>query len=234
MIDIIQIIEIGKKDLISENNLTDFSRSGNEIYFDKWRLLREIKKHTLNDFFYLIKGLHIIEIYCRGFGSPSSTFFLLEKLALEDFEMAKQLEAWIINTGGNYYIPRYKIYSLEEKEEIDLQNYKLKKQKELSKSEQKIIKQEKIKGFLKKQKEKNSVSQKERKELFNSCLLQNLNLILNNKKSIFYFSEYLISNRNEIINNSENLQIWNEILDNNINRNDKAYLNLIKKINNIA
>jgi hypothetical protein len=65
------------------------------------------------DFF--IKGLHVLEIMYRnktqndfGFGSPSPTYKILQKLKETNDSLAIELTNWIANSGGNYYIKKLK------------------------------------------------------------------------------------------------------------------------------
>jgi hypothetical protein len=65
------------------------------------------------DFF--IKGLHILEVLYRnktqndfGFGSPSPTHKILQKLREKNEPLAIELTNWIANSGGNYYIKKLK------------------------------------------------------------------------------------------------------------------------------
>lgn len=70
-------------------------------------------KYIDSDVEYLVKGLHIIEILYRnkiqhdfGFGSPSPTYKILQKLRETNESLAVELTNWIANFGGNYYIKK--------------------------------------------------------------------------------------------------------------------------------
>lgn len=70
-------------------------------------------KYIDSDVEYLVKGLHIIEILYRnkiqhdfGFGSPSPTFKIIQKLKETNEAQAIELTKWIANSGGNYYIQK--------------------------------------------------------------------------------------------------------------------------------
>ena len=70
-------------------------------------------KYIDSDVEYLVKGLHIIEIFYRnkiqhdfGFGSPSPTYKILQKLRETNESLAFELTNWIANSGGNYYIKK--------------------------------------------------------------------------------------------------------------------------------
>jgi hypothetical protein len=61
----------------------------------------------------LVKGLHVLEILYRnkmqndfGFGSPSPTHKILQKLREVNEPLAIELTNWIANSGGNYYIEK--------------------------------------------------------------------------------------------------------------------------------
>ena len=127
MSDIIDhIINIGKGTL--KPILHDFLPSypvlhGSEAIFQiGW----ENSKQFINtDIEYLIKGLHLIELeymaitkHDFGFGSPSPTFKLIEALIEEDYVLAHKLFDWIAKNKGNYYIPRRKLLSRSERQEI--------------------------------------------------------------------------------------------------------------------
>lgn len=60
---------------------------------------------------YLVKGLHIVEVLYRnktendfGFGSPSPTHKIIQKLLETNESLANELTTWVANSGGNYYI----------------------------------------------------------------------------------------------------------------------------------
>lgn len=84
---------------------------GSEFIFRvKWgELIGELKSiEEIEDF---IKGLHLTEIkYIEltenkfGFGSPSSTFRLIQDLGKRDFDLSQRISLWIKDNGGNYYI----------------------------------------------------------------------------------------------------------------------------------
>jgi hypothetical protein len=61
----------------------------------------------------LVKGLHVLEILYRnkmqndfGFGSPSPTHKILQKLREVNEPLAIELTNWIANSGGNYHIEK--------------------------------------------------------------------------------------------------------------------------------
>lgn len=41
-----------------------------------------------------------------GFGSPSPTYKLIKTLEDSDKDLAIELNQWVANNGGNYYIPQ--------------------------------------------------------------------------------------------------------------------------------
>jgi hypothetical protein len=60
-----------------------------------------------------VKGLHVLEIMYRnktqndcGFGSPSPTHKISQKLKEKNEPLAIELTNWIANSGGNYYIEK--------------------------------------------------------------------------------------------------------------------------------
>ena len=82
---------------------------GSSLLFDHFKLLKLI--HNEEQFENMIKGLHLIELKYRemtassfGFGSPSSTSKVLSRFSAINPQKAKDLEDWILETGGNYYL----------------------------------------------------------------------------------------------------------------------------------
>lgn len=113
-IDIIK--EIGKRLLCLEEEfniiLPNFpTLLGSEFIFTiSWA---NAIKYIDVDIEYLVKGLHIIEILYRnktkydfGFGSPSPTYKILQKLKETNEKLANELSNWISDSGGNYYIKK--------------------------------------------------------------------------------------------------------------------------------
>ncbi|MCG7866476.1 MAG: hypothetical protein JAY74_08900 [Candidatus Thiodiazotropha taylori] len=141
----------------------------------------------------LIKGLHLIELeYKRqsssyGFGSPSPTFMLIETLVEIDYELAHKLYNWISNSGGNYYIPRCRLMTIEESRRIA----------ETEKSE---IERAKKERKLKIQEKHNLIIEKQTKERIKRENLLNLNYnelyaVISNehKKPIHYYEDAIRS-----------------------------------------
>ena len=114
--DINRIIEIGKKLNLDEIEITDFlpnypNLRGSEFIFSAKVFLNTPFK--TEEFEFLIKGLHYIELKFRaleerefGFGSPSQTTNLIQRLKKRDLERGEYLEEWISTHGGNYYITK--------------------------------------------------------------------------------------------------------------------------------
>jgi hypothetical protein len=84
---------------------------GSELIFRvKWEeVINELKSiEEIEDF---IKGLHLTEVkYIEvtenkfGFGSPSSTFRILQKFEKNEYQKSQNIKKWIKDNGGNYYI----------------------------------------------------------------------------------------------------------------------------------
>ena len=117
--DINRIIAIGKALNLDEIEITDFlpnypTLRGSEFIFSaKVFLNTPFKTEELE---FLIMGLHFIELKFRalegrefGFGSPSQTTNLIQRLKKRDLERGEYLEEWISTTGGNYYIKKKRI-----------------------------------------------------------------------------------------------------------------------------
>ena len=112
--EIKQIIEIGKSGICGIDSLHYFlpifpELTGNEIVCFNFSFLGL----SLDDIEYLVKGMHYIELEYRkrtgiefGFGSPSKTNSLIYRISKIDIEKAKELQEWIANNGGNYYIEK--------------------------------------------------------------------------------------------------------------------------------
>lgn len=116
--DKLKIIDIGRREYCSDEELMHFIPDfphplGSEFIFTiRWNNNRFIG----NQIEYFVKGLHYIELKYReitgydfGFGSPSPTFKIIETLKQSDFELAKQLSDWIVDNGGNYYLPKNRL-----------------------------------------------------------------------------------------------------------------------------
>jgi len=128
-----KIIEIGKKELCTSQNLdyflTDLPDVGNRKLRDTlrrdykistWHITRrgflalhhKINKQPLSDaqkkiisfLTNLIKGCHLIEIRYGGFGSTTNICNLFASLIEVDVNKAIDLFNWIAFNGGNYYI----------------------------------------------------------------------------------------------------------------------------------
>lgn len=84
---------------------------GSEFIFRvKWEeVIGELKSiEEIEDF---IKGLHLTEVkYSEvtenkfGFGSPSSTYRILQKFEKHEYQKSQIIKKWIKVNGGNYYI----------------------------------------------------------------------------------------------------------------------------------
>ncbi len=114
--DINRIIAIGKALNLDEIEITDFLpnypnlRGGEFIFSAKVFLNTPFKTEQLE---FLIKGLHYIELKFRalegrefGFGSPSQTTNLINRLKKRDLRRGEYLEEWISTNDGNYYITK--------------------------------------------------------------------------------------------------------------------------------
>lgn len=108
--------KVGKRLLCLEDEfqiiLPNFpTLSGSEFIFTiGWA---NASKYIDSDVEFLVKGLHVIEILYRnkmqhdfGFGSPSPTYKILQKLRETNESLAHELSIWISNSGGNYYIKK--------------------------------------------------------------------------------------------------------------------------------
>lgn len=106
--------EIGKRHLCLEDEfniiLPNFpTLKGSEFIFTiGWA---NASKYIDFDVEYLVKGLHIVEVLYRnktendfGFGSPSPTYKVIQKLLETNESLANELTTWVANSGGNYYI----------------------------------------------------------------------------------------------------------------------------------
>lgn len=89
---------------------------GSEFIFRvKWKeLITELKSN--DEIIFFIKGLHLIENKYKdftqnkfGFGSPSSTFRLIQDLGKRDFDLSQRIRLWIKENGGCYYIKGVRI-----------------------------------------------------------------------------------------------------------------------------
>ena len=116
LINLIQ--QIATREICSEEELLIFLPSyptlrGDEFIFTiGWA---NAKKFISKDADLIIRGLHFIEMKHKqlsknnfGFGSPSPTAKLIKSLEKENPELATQLEKWIADNGGNYYISQSK------------------------------------------------------------------------------------------------------------------------------
>lgn len=109
------VIDIGRTGICSDEIynvlLPNKYLSGSEFPFRiKWKMLNHL---SVNDFEFLIKGLHFLELKYRektnhdfGFGSPSQTKRLIMELSEIDQEKSDELIRWISQNGGNYYIKK--------------------------------------------------------------------------------------------------------------------------------
>lgn len=85
--------------------------SGSEFIFRvQWEEIIKVLKsiEEIQDF---IKGLHLTEVKYRevtenkfGFGSPSSTFRILQKFEKHEYQKSQIIKKWVKDNGGNYYI----------------------------------------------------------------------------------------------------------------------------------
>ena len=117
--DINRIIAIGKALNLDEIEISDFlpnypNLRGSEFIFSAKVFLNTPFK--TEEFEFLIMGLHSFELKFRalegrefGFGSPSQTTNLIQRLKKRDLERGEYLEEWISTTGGNYYIAKKSI-----------------------------------------------------------------------------------------------------------------------------
>jgi hypothetical protein len=113
---IIIIKKIGEELICSEDDfkiiLPNYPKlGGDEIIFS--RALENEIKYLESEIEYFIKGLHVIELTYRnkmqsefGFGSPSRTYKFIQRLAKSNTVQAENLEKWIADNGGNYYIKK--------------------------------------------------------------------------------------------------------------------------------
>ena len=69
------------------------------------------KKYIDSDVENFVKGLHIVETLFKhktqsncGFGSPSPTQKIIQKIRTQNENFADELSNWISENGGNYYI----------------------------------------------------------------------------------------------------------------------------------
>lgn len=110
------INEIGKRLLCLEDEfniiLPNFPTLGGSEFIFTIGWANAIK-YIDDDIEYLVKGLHIVEILYRnktqydfGFGSPSPTYKILQKLNETNEKLAIELSNWISDSGGNYYIKK--------------------------------------------------------------------------------------------------------------------------------
>lgn len=109
-----KIIEIGKKGSCTSENLSYFLP--NLPHIANLRGLLSIEQinralgnntssgisHSASLFINFVKGCHLIEMKCGGFGSTSATHQMI--LRLHDNNITKDLYNWIALNGGNYFI----------------------------------------------------------------------------------------------------------------------------------
>jgi hypothetical protein len=117
--DIKRIIEIGKALNLDEIEITDFLPNYPNLRGSEFIFSAKVFSHTpfkTEEFEFLIMGLHFIELKFRalegrefGFGSPSQTTNLINRLKKRDLERGEYLEEWISTNGGNYYITKKSI-----------------------------------------------------------------------------------------------------------------------------
>lgn len=106
-----QVLTVGQKGLCSSKDLSFFLPNyptirGSELYF--FINSKDVSDALLPD---LIRGCHLIEMkykegtgYENGFGSPSKTKYLIDKLMKINKDEAIDLYNWVATNGGNYYI----------------------------------------------------------------------------------------------------------------------------------
>lgn len=233
MNSIAKIAEVGEAGFLSNEEFKYFLPNkilqGSEILFHKDALFRFANSES--NYINLIKGLHLIELKYNelnksrhGFGSPSVTYELLERFSKKSLDLAKGLEKWINATGGNYYMPRYRLLSENEIKIADQELKNSDRVREL-KREKKIDQKQLI---FRKTKEKQKLNKSEREKLLEMEISKVLEEIINSNKSIFFYSDCLIKRKQEIVDDVESLELWKKILKINAYRKDQEYNKLIK------
>ncbi len=121
-----RLIEIGKTGFCELQDLVYFLPNYPSFNYSEpifRRHTEEVSNLPIRDLIDYIKGLHLIELaYSEkqksesGFGSPSMTFELLEKL---DTDNRIKLYDWIAFNGGNFFIPQNITYQQNEKRKQD-------------------------------------------------------------------------------------------------------------------
>jgi len=114
-----KIINIGRNESCTKEELFFFLPDypvlyGPEFIFTiSWANSR---KYVNRDRINFVKGLHIIEEKYKeethhnfGFGSPCPSYKIITALRRRNQELANNLEEWVRNNGGNYYIKKSRL-----------------------------------------------------------------------------------------------------------------------------
>jgi len=205
-----RVIKVSKSGVCSLNELTYFLPTFPVINYSE-PIFRRLKDEVIilsdTDLIDYIKGLHIIEITFRkfkgdefGFGSPSITHELLNKLNLDNHI---KLYDWIAFNGGNFFIPPNITY-LQNKR--DKQNKLLKEQQKHIEAvvNRKIRKDKQIEVHSRNREENNAIRVAEFNRLNGLTRIEQLREIISSDQHLDYYpKEYSEINKDILIGLNE-------------------------------